>query len=116
MQKKFAEIFPIFTILDISYFGNFGNGGSGKWKFENYLKTFLFFYKEMKSLDELNEKIKDGEILHSILLDMLILAKRRNVINNFSYEKLLDIQTQHNENIHKLVMELSNLILYNKNK
>lgn len=116
MQKKFAENFPILTILDISYFGNFGNGGSGKWKFENYLKTFLFFNKEMKTLEELHEKIKDGEILNSILIDMIKLAIHRNVHNNLSIEKLLNIQIQHNENITNLVTEISNQILYNKDK
>ena len=47
---------------------------------------------------------------------MIELAKRRNVNNNLSIQKLLDIQIQHNENIHNLVMELSNQILYNKDK
>ena len=70
----------------------------------------------MKTLEELHERIKDGEILHRILIDMIELAKRRNVNNNLSIQKLLDIQIQHNENIHNLVMELSNQILYNKDK
>lgn len=77
MQKKFAEIFPILTILDISYFGNFGNGGSGKWKFENYLKTFLFFYKEMKSLDELYEIINDTTVFNERVSNYLKLTKKK---------------------------------------
>tara|TARA_Y100000591_G_C21556950_1_gene556554 strand:+ start:84 stop:296 length:213 start_codon:yes stop_codon:yes gene_type:complete len=70
----------------------------------------------MKTLEELHERIKDAEILHRILIDMVELAKHRNVHKNLSIETLLNIQIQHNKNIENLVMEITNQILYNKDK
>jgi hypothetical protein len=70
----------------------------------------------MKTLEELHQRIKDAEILHRILIDMVELAKHRNVDKNLSIETLLNIQIQHNKNIENLVMEITNQILYNKDK